>query len=367
MALTKLGNYIEQTDNRNTDLKFNVNQLRGISINKILMPTKANTDDLNLKGYKVVKNNEFTYCTVTSRNGNKISLAYNDGEDCIVSSINPTFKIKDETKLLPRFLMMYFNRAEFDRYARFNSWGSARETFTWDDMCDIEIDLPSIEIQKKYVVVYESLLSNLRSYESKLEDLKLVCDGYIEDLRKKYVLDSLGKFIHRIFTKNIDFKIKKLIGVGMNGIIPPAQSKDETNGHICYLVNKDNFLFAPPQIHKGAIDIYREDQTVKCSDAYIVFDIISPLLNKDFLLLILKSPFFQKYSEYYRDGVREQFDFDQLCEYRVPIPPIEIQKSIVSVFDVYNKRKDIVNKLKEKISTICPILIRGAIKEESIS
>ena len=154
MALTKLGNYIEQTDNRNTDLQFNVNQLRGISINKILMPTKANKDDLNLKGYKVVKNNEFTYCTVTSRNGNKISLAYNDGEDCIVSSINPTFKIKDEAKLLPRFLMMYFNRAEFDRYARFNSWGSARETFTRDDMCDIDIDLPSLDIQKKYVAVY---------------------------------------------------------------------------------------------------------------------------------------------------------------------------------------------------------------------
>lgn len=367
MALTKLGNYIEQTDNRNIDFKFTENDVRGISTSKQFIYTKADLEGVNLSNYKVINKDEFVYVPDTSRRGEKIGLAYCDKKPCIVSSIYSSFKVKEKAPLLPRFLMMYFNRAEFDRYARFNSWGSARETFTWDDMCDIEINLPSLDIQKKYVAIYESLLLNLKSYESKLEDLKLVCDGYIEDLRKKYVLDSLGKFIHRIFTKNIDFKIEKLIGVGMNGIIPPAQSKDETNGHICYLVNKGNFLFAPPQIHKGAIDIYREDQTVKCSDAYIVFDIISPLLNKDFLLLILKSPFFQKYSEYYRDGVREQFDFDQLCEYRVPIPPIEIQKSIVNVFDVYNKRKDIVNKLKEKISTICPILIRGAIKEESIT
>ena len=149
MGLTRLGNFIEQIDIRNSALSFTYENLKGLSINKNLIPTKANTNELDLKNYKIVKHNEFTYCTVTSRNGNKISLAYNDGDDCIVSSINPTFKVKDESKLLPRFLMMYFNRSEFDRYARFNSWGSARETFTWEDMRDIEINLPPIEIQRK--------------------------------------------------------------------------------------------------------------------------------------------------------------------------------------------------------------------------
>lgn len=285
MALTKLDNYIEQTDNRNINLKFNVNQLRGISINKILMPTKANTDDLNLKGYKVVKNNEFTYCTVTSRNGNKISLAYNDGEDCIVSSINPTFKIKDETKLLPRFLMMYFNRAEFDRYARFNSWGSARETFTWDDMCDIEIDLPSIEIQKKYVAVYESLLSNLRSYESKLEDLKLVCDGYIEDLRKKYGVEKIGKYIFK-GSKNSDEKITNVLGIGQNGFISPQKKPNESLSN--YKILKKGYIcYAPPifNILSDAIGIYEFDELAVCSPIYETFSCDGSVLNPKFLLM----------------------------------------------------------------------------------
>ena len=365
MGLTKLGDYIEQTDIRNSTLSFTYENLKGLSINKNLIPTKANTNELDLKNYKIVRHNEFTYCTVTSRNGNKISLAYNDSDDCIVSSINPTFRVKDESKLLPRFLMMFFNRNEFDRYARFNSWGSARETFTWEDMRDIEINLPPIEIQRKYVAIYEGLLANLHSYESKLEELKLVCDGYIEDLRKKYPLTELSSYIERLNLKNSDFMVKKLVGIGVNGIIPPAQNKDETNGHICYLVNKNNFLFAPPQLHKGAIEIYRGEETVKCSDAYIVFDVINKNLSRDYLLLILKSPFFKKYATYYRDGVREQFDFEQLKEYKIPIPPIEIQNSIVEVFNVYNERKEYVTRLKNIIKDICPILVRGAIKEAS--
>ena len=185
MIFSRLGNFIEVIDERNVDGKFTAKDLKGISINKVLMSTKADISNLNVKNYKILKSNYFTYCTVTSRNGNKISLAYNDGKGCIISSINPVFRVVDERKLLPKYLMMYFRRSEFDRYARFNSWGSARETFSWEDFCDIELVIPPIEIQKKYVDVYESLLHNLKVYESKLEDLKLVCDGYIEDLRRK--------------------------------------------------------------------------------------------------------------------------------------------------------------------------------------
>lgn len=365
MGLTRLGNFIEQTDIRNDDSTFGENDVKGISTTKQFIETKADLLGVSLKSYKVIRPNEFVYVADTSRRGDKIGLAYCENKPCIVSSIYTSFKVKDESKLLPRFLMMYFNRSEFDRYARFNSWGSARETFTWEDMRDIEINLPPIEIQRKYVAIYEGLLANLHSYESKLEELKLVCDGYIEDLRKKYPLTELSSYIERLNLKNSDFRVKKLVGIGVNGIIPPAQNKDETNGHICYLVNKNNFLFAPPQLHKGAIEIYRGEETVKCSDAYIVFDVINKNLSRDYLLLILKSPFFKKYATYYRDGVREQFDFEQLKEYKIPIPPIEIQNSIVKVFNVYNERKEYVTRLKNIIKDICPILVRGAIKEAS--
>ena len=149
MGLTKLGNYIEQTDIRNDDLTFGENDVKGISTTKQFIETKADLLGVSLKSYKVIGPNEFVYVADTSRRGDKIGLAYCENKPCIVSSIYTSFRVKDESKLLPRFLMMFFNRSEFDRYARFNSWGSARETFTWEDMCDIKLDLPPIEIQRK--------------------------------------------------------------------------------------------------------------------------------------------------------------------------------------------------------------------------
>ncbi len=363
MALSRLGCFIELVDIRNRDNEFSVDSLKGISINKVLTPTKANTNNLNLKSYKILKHNWFTYSLVTSRNGNKISLAYNDGEDCIVSSINPVFKVKDETKLLPRYLMMFFNRPEFDRYARFNSWGSARETFSWEDFCDIKLNLPSIDIQRKYVAIYEGLLRNLKSYESRLYDLKLTCDGTIEKLLKLNKV-KLKDYIIRRVEKNSNFMVSKLIGVGKNGFISPKQGKDETNGHICYLVKKNDFVFAPPQIHQGSIDIWNNDETVKCSDAYIVFYVCNPNLLKSYLFAILKTPFFQKWAAYYREGVREQLDFEQLKEYKLPIPDLTIQKDISNLYISYQNNIKRIDELKEIIKTICPILIKGSIDEE---
>ncbi|MES3518818.1 restriction endonuclease subunit S [Mycoplasmoides gallisepticum] len=159
MGLTKLGNYIEQTDIRNYDLKFGEEDVKGISTTKQFIDTKADLLRVSLKSYKVIGQNEFVYVADTSRRGDKIGLAYCENKPCIVSSIYTSFRIKEESKLLPRFLMMFFNRSEFDRYARFNSWGSARETFTWEDMCNIELDLPPIEIQKKICCYLWGLIS----------------------------------------------------------------------------------------------------------------------------------------------------------------------------------------------------------------
>ncbi len=366
LSRVRLGNLIEPVDERNSDNFFGETSLKGLSTSKILISSKADTTDLDLKGYKILRNNWFSYCTVTSRNGNRISIAYNDGDDCIISAINPVFKIKNTNILIPRYLMMFFNRPEFDRYARYNSWGSARETFTWEDFCEIEIDIPSIDVQKKYVAIYEGLLANLHSYEKRLDDLKLVCDGYIEDLFKKERRENLSGFLTRRMEKNTNFAVKELLGVGKEGFIKPKQGKDETNGHICYLVKKDDFVYAPPQIHQGSIDLYRHEKIVKCSDAYIVFYINNFCLNKEFLLAILKSPMFQKYAYYYRDGVREQLDFEQLCEFKVPVPSIETQNNIVQIYEQYNKSMHFINYLKDFTKYICPILIRGSlgIKDE---
>lgn len=205
MGLTKykLGELIELCETRNDNLKYGVKDVKGISIQKEFIETKANMEGVSLKPYYLVQPDDFVYVTVTSRNGEKITLAHNISDSTyIVSSSYVVFKVKRIELLLSDYLFMYFNRPEFDRFSRFNSWGSARETFNWEDMCDIDIELPNIEIQQKYVDVYNAMLENQKSYESGLDDLKLVCDAYIEDLRRKLPCDIIGNYVHQYNEKN---------------------------------------------------------------------------------------------------------------------------------------------------------------------
>lgn len=151
----RLGEYIEQCDERNADGRYGVGSVRGICINKMVIETKADMTKVPLGSYKLFRPEEFCYVTVTSRNGEKVSLAENEtAETFIVSGTYEVFRIVDETKLLPGFLSLWMSRSEFDRIARFHSWGSARETFNWADMCRVKIPLPPIEVQQAVVDLY---------------------------------------------------------------------------------------------------------------------------------------------------------------------------------------------------------------------
>ena len=154
--LTEIGPYIEQCDERNSENVYTQDDVRGISTDKKFLPTKANLEGVSLTSYKVVSPMDFAYVADTSRRGDKIALALNTTEDKIlISSIYTTFKSKDLSQLLPEYLYLMMSRSEFDRYARFHSWGSARETFDWDDMCRVAIPLPSIEEQQAIVNIYK--------------------------------------------------------------------------------------------------------------------------------------------------------------------------------------------------------------------
>ena len=150
-----IGPLLEEVDGRNTDHALNVDAVRGISIQKSFIETKADMKGVSLRPYKVISPREFAYVTVTSRNGDKVSIAMNSSQESfLVSSSYAAFRVKELSQLNPDYLFLQFKRPEFDRYARFNSWGSARETFNWDDMCRVKIPLPPIEVQKAIVALY---------------------------------------------------------------------------------------------------------------------------------------------------------------------------------------------------------------------
>ena len=149
----KLGEYIRQVDIRNKDLK--VSRLLGVSISKSFIESIANTVGTDFSNYKVVHKGQFAYGPVTSRNGEKISIALLKENECIISSSYLVFEIVDAEKLLPEYLMLWFRRAEFDRYARYKSHGSVREIFDWNELCNIDLPVPDISEQRKIVEAYK--------------------------------------------------------------------------------------------------------------------------------------------------------------------------------------------------------------------
>ena len=168
----KLGNYIQPINIRNKDLEDL--PLMGLSINKIFIPSIANTIGTNMRNYKIIKRNQFAYGPVTSRNGDKITIALFENYDkALISQAYIPFEVVNENVLNPEYLMMWFRRPEFDRYARFKSHGSARETFDWEEMCEVELPMPSIEDQNAIVKEYNTVVKRIKLNEQlnqKLEE-----------------------------------------------------------------------------------------------------------------------------------------------------------------------------------------------------
>ena len=241
----KLGDLIQLCDARNDDLQYGIEDVKGISIQKIFIETKADMTGVSLKPYYLVQPDDFAYVTVTSRNGEKITLAHNTTDNTyIVSSSYVVFSVKDTELLLSDYLFMFFNRSEFDRYSRFNSWGSARETFSWEDMCDIEIDLPPLPIQQKYVDIYSAMLANQQSHERGLEDSKLSFEALIDEYKNKANKKIVGSILKEIDCRNTDGSITDVQGINITKqFMPSVANTYDVNLTKYKLVRKGQFAF----------------------------------------------------------------------------------------------------------------------------
>ncbi|QHG91387.1 restriction endonuclease subunit S [Sulfurimonas sp. CVO] len=167
----RLGQFIQQVSVKNINLE--VDNLLGVSITKKFIPSIANTIGTDMSTYKIVKKNQFTYGSITSRNGDKISVALLEDDEAIVSTSYTVFEVTKQDELLPEYLMMWFRREEFDRYARYMSHGSTREAFGWDEMCEVELPIPSIEKQREIVKEYHTIVDRIKLGEQlnqKLEE-----------------------------------------------------------------------------------------------------------------------------------------------------------------------------------------------------
>ena len=154
-----LGNYIQMVDERNRGGE--IDYLLGVSINKQFIPSIANIVGTDLSNYKIVRTGQFAYGPVTSRNGEKISIALLRDKDCIISSSYTVFEVINKEELDPEYLILWFSRPEFDRYARYKSHGSVREIFDWNELCMVELPVPDIEKQRKIVKAYKTITDRI--------------------------------------------------------------------------------------------------------------------------------------------------------------------------------------------------------------
>ena len=184
----RLGDYIREVNVRNRELK--VTNLLGLSVSKEFMPSIANTIGTDMSTYKVVERNQLVYIADTSRRGDKIAIGLLDKYDnAIVSQAYTVFEVIDHEQLLPEYLMMWFRRPEFDRYARFHSHGSAREIFDWDELCDVMLPIPSIARQREIVAEYETLTNRIRLNNQMIQHLEATAQA----IYRKTFVDNIDK------------------------------------------------------------------------------------------------------------------------------------------------------------------------------
>ena len=374
MALTKcrLGDHLELREVTNSDFVFGPDDVRGVNNLKQLMPTKADINDRDLAKFQIVYPGEFVFNHRTSRNGSKFSIAYNDGDKAVICTEDyVVFRIKEESKqtVLAEWLYMYFNRPEFDRYVITNSWGSSTEFYNWEDICAVELNLPPYPVQWKYVAIYKAMLANQQSYERGLEDLKLVCDGYIEDLRRKMLCKEIGPYLSESDLRNdIGLTVDSVRGLTTSKELIPTKADMDGVGLSNYKVVKPGQIAYVPDTSRrgGKISLGFNDtkETFLVSSISIVFETKRKFLLPEYLMLFLTRREFDRYARFNSWGsARETFDWSEMCGVKIPIPDIKIQKAIADIYSVYITRKRINEQLKTQIRDICPILIKGAMGE----
>jgi type I restriction enzyme S subunit len=366
----KIGDCIRLVDERNRNLE--VSNLLGINITKNYMPSVANQTGLDFSKYKIVRRGRFA-CNImhVGRDERYPVSLYVDEHPAIVSPAYVTFEVIDANVVLPEYLMIIFQKPEFDRYSWYVSDSSVRGGLEWERFCEIEIPIPeNIEAQRNVVAVYNELLRNQRSYENSLNDLQLICDTFIEDLAKNKGLKRLGDYIEKISQKNSDDQLKSLVGISERKEFRlPAGKVNRENLSSHLIINKGEFGYIPRMnpFKPLAVALSFFDYPVLLSPSYVAFRISdTKILLPEFLLLIFKRAEFDRYAAYNAwSSTRDTFNWEDMCEVQLPIPDIEVQQSIVTIYHVLESRKKINQDLKNIITPLCPVLVKGVVDDLS--
>ena len=334
MEYHRLGDYIREVNVRNRELK--VMNLLGLSIEKRFIPSIANTIGTDMSVYKIVTPRQFAYVPVTSRNGEKITVALYEGEEpAIISQAYTVFEITDHNALLPEYLMMWFRRPEFDRYARFHSHGSAREVFDWDELCDVMLPIPTIDRQREIVAEYETLSNRIRLNEQMIEKLEATAQAlyrkmFVDGVDKEHLPEEWRRGKLKEITDCFDYKRRPLAGYDRADM----EKKYPYYGAAALMDYVDGYLFDGTYILMG------EDGTVINEDNTPVIQYVTGRFwvnnhahilkgtngfDENLLYLVLRQT---KVNEYITGGVQAKINQENMMSIPVIIPTPEVVSKV---------------------------------------
>lgn len=369
----RLGDCLELYNQKCGKPNLTIWDISGVNSEKeFFEPSKqAGADTSN---YKIVPTNYFA-CNLMHVGRDKVlPIALNHTEmEKIVSPAYTIFKIKEGTPLLKEFFFIMLKSSEQDRYFWFHTDSSIRDGMSWDDFCDLIINLPSVEIQQKYVDIYNSMLANQQCYERGLEDLKTVLEGYMDNLKHGEELKAIGDYIELSDDRNTDLEygLDAVRGISIEKkLIDTKADMTGVSLRPYYLLKPNYFGYVTVTSRNGekvSLALNNTEDTFICSSSYVVFKAKDEnILWPKYLMLFLNRSEFDRYARFNSWGsARETFDWQEMCEVKIPIPNLEVQKSIANIYNVYLERKAINEKLKAQIKDICPILIKGSLEEAS--
>lgn len=360
-----LSELIEARNERNSDLRYGVDLIEGVTSEGFFAPTKAVTDGINLKPYKAVRKGDFVYNPSRLNIG---SLAYRDIENmCIVSHLYVVFHIKEGKTdiVLPEYMLMFFRREEFKRTIDIHNFGSQRAEFNIYQLGEIEIPLPSIEVQREYVAAYKSLQQLAEQNEALAEPLQKACEGFLSDVTTKYHKVELGGLISEFNEKNTDKAITVVKSVSVSKEFKDTNAKvnkNELGGYkivppmyISYVQTTKNEKCFASAINKFGYPI------VVTSINRVITSNDSNILDNEFLAMWFRTPEFSRWAIYNSWGsAREIFDFEDLKKSMIPLPPIEVQRSIVALYHCAEEARAIAREAREQLKTLAPAMVQRA-------
>lgn len=371
MNKIKLGELIEISSEINSSGEFGLSDIRGVANTKGFIPTKANVEGRSLLSFSVIRPKCFAFNRRTTRNGERLGLGFNDTKTSFICTEDyVVFKVKEEkaNELLPEFLYLFFLRDEFDRYVRWDSWGSATEFFNWENMCQVQISLPKLEEQKAYVASWLGLKELVSQNEELIKQMESICHDFIVDCKCKYPKVKLGDWIEECDERNNDnaLTLDALKGISTTkDFIETKANMDGVSLTSYKIVAPREFAYVADTSRRGekiALAFNKEKKSILISSIYTVFRSKEEnTLLPEYLFLFFKRAEFDRYARFNSWGsARETFDFSEMCRVAIPLPPIEIQRSIATVTHSLQEARRIVQDAKDLIKTICPALVQKA-------